>query len=118
VKLPAAAIAASFVCGIVLGLRTWFARASGSHSFVVGCCAAGVLILAGLVFLRLNRLALSATASLLAWAALGVLSAGIAQQPLPSDHIARLVDSGQLALHAPLRWYETLCDEPARLTWG
>jgi hypothetical protein len=104
VKLPAAAIAASFVCGILLGLSTWLARANGSHSFLLGCCAvAGVSIVAGLVLLRLHRLALSATASLLAWVALGILSAGIAQQPLPSDHVVRLVDGGQLDLHC-------LCD--------
>ena len=118
-KLPAVAIAASFVCGIVLGLSTWFARASGSHSFLLGCCGvAGVSIVAGMVLLRLHRLALSATASLLAWVALGVLSAGIAQQPLPSDHVVRLVDGDQLDLHSPLRWYGTLRDEPARLPWG
>jgi competence protein ComEC len=119
VRLPAVAIAASFLCGIVLGLSTWFARASGSHSFLFGCCgAAGLLIVAGLVFLRLDRLVLSATASLLCWLALGVLSAGIAQQPLPSGHVATLVDSGYLDLHTPLRWYGTLRDEPARLPWG
>jgi len=118
-RLPAVAIAASFVCGIVLGLSTWFARASGSHEFLVACCgAAGGLILMGLSFLHLKRLALSATASLLAWVALGVLSAAIAHQPVPSDHVVTLVESGQLDLHSPLRWYGTLRDEPVRLPWG
>jgi hypothetical protein len=119
VKLPAVAIAASFVGGIVLGLSTWFARASGSQSFLLECCgAACVSILVGLVFLRLGRLTLSATASLLAWVVLGVLSAAVAQQPLPSDHAVRLVDSGQRDLHSPLRWYGTLRDEPVRPPWG
>ena len=54
-----------------------------------------------------------AAASLLSWIALGVLTAAIAQQPFPPDHVVRLVDSGTLGLHSPLRWYGTLRDEPA-----
>jgi competence protein ComEC len=119
VKTPAVAIAASFVCGIVLGLSTGFAHRSTSHIFLVECSViAGFSILAGLTFLRFNRLAYGAAASLLSWIALGVLSAAVAQQPLPPDHVVRLVDNGTLGLHSPLRWYGTLRDEPARLPWG
>jgi hypothetical protein len=82
VKIPAVAIAASFVCGIVLGWGTGFARRSTSHSFLVECSViAGLAILAGLTFLRFNRLACGGAASLLSWIALGVLSAAVAQQP-------------------------------------
>lgn len=50
-KLPAVAIAASFVCGIVLGLGEVFARASASHLFLIaGFVAAALPILAGLLF--------------------------------------------------------------------
>ncbi len=118
-KTPAVAIAASFVCGIVLGLDTGFAHRSTSHIFLVECSViAGLAILAGLTFLWFHRLGCGAAASLLSWIALGVLSAAIAQQPLPPDHVVRLVDGGTLGLHSPLRWYGTLCDEPARLPWG
>jgi competence protein ComEC len=119
VKTPAVAIAASFICGIVLGLGTGFAHRSTAHSFLVECSViAGLAILAGLTFLRFNRLACGTAASLLSWIALGVFSAAIAQQPSPPDHVARLVDSGTLDLHSPLRWHGTLRDEPARLPWG
>jgi hypothetical protein len=118
-KTPAVAIAASFVCGIVLGLGTGFAHRSTSHSFLVECSViAGLSILAELTFLRFDRLACGAAASLLSWIALGVLSAAIAQQPLAQDHVVPLVDSGTLSLHSSLRWYGTLRDEPARLPWG
>jgi competence protein ComEC len=119
VKTPAVAIAASFVCGIVLGLGPGFAHRSTSRSFLIECSViAGLSILAGLTFLQFKRLACGAAASLLSWVALGVLSAAIAQQPLPPDHVVRLVDNGPLDLHSPLRWYGTLRDEPARLPWG
>jgi hypothetical protein len=119
VKLPAVAIAACFVCGIVLGLSKAFAHVGGSHSFLLGCSLlSGLSILAGLVLLRFNCVTVSGGASLVAWIALGVLSAGIAQQPLPPDHVVRLVDSGQLDLRSPLRWRGTLRDEPASLPWG
>jgi competence protein ComEC len=49
---------------------------------------------------------------------LGTLSLGIALQPLPSNHVAGLVDAGQLDLHSPLRWRGMLRDEPSRLPWG
>jgi competence protein ComEC len=119
VKTPAVAIAASFVCGIVLGLGTGFAHRSTSPIFLVECSVVAALsILAGLTFLKFNRLACGAAASLLSWVALGVLSAAIGQQPLPPGHVTRLVDTGTLGLHSPLRWYGTLRDEPARLPWG
>ena len=107
-KTPAVAIAASFVCGMVLGLGTGFAHRSTSPIFLVECSViAALAILAGLTFLKFNRLACGAAASLVSWATLGVLSAAIAQQPLPLDHVMRLVDSGTLDLRSPLRWYGT-----------
>ncbi len=118
-KLPAVAIAASFVCGIVLGLSKALAHAGGSRSFLLGCSLlASLSILTGVVLLRFNCATVSGEVSLVAWVALGVLSASIAQQPLPPDHVVRLVDSGQLDLRSPLRWHGTLRDEPASLPWG
>ncbi len=118
-KLPAVAIAASFVCGIVLGLGEVFARASASHFFLIaGFVAAALPILAGLLFARSGRLAFAAGASLLSWILLGILGGAIALQPLPSNHVIRLVEGGQLDLRSPLRWHGALRDEPARLPWG
>jgi Domain of unknown function (DUF4131)/Competence protein len=119
VKLPAVALAAAFVCGIALGLGTAFARVSTAHYFLVGVfVAAGLPVLAGLILVRFNWLAAGAAVSLLSWVSLGFFSTAIAQQPLPSDHVVTLVDSGHLDLHSPLRWYGVLRDEPSRLPFG
>jgi competence protein ComEC len=118
-KLPALAITALFVCGIVVGLYPPFAARTASHLFVLGgFVAAACLILAGLLLMRLQRLLPSAVASMLSWTLLGVLSAGIAGQPLPPDHVIMLVDGSRINLHTPLRWYGRLRDERARLPWG
>src|SRR5262249_43832122 len=46
------------------------------------------------------------------------VSAGVAQQPLPPDHIIQLADENRIDLHSPLRWHGRLRDEPSRLPWG
>jgi hypothetical protein len=118
-KLPAVAIAAAFICGIVLGLCPPFvSRVTSPHFLAAGFVAACVLILSGITLTRLDRLALGAAASVVSWGLLGVLGAGIAQQPLPPEHIVRLVDEGRIDLRTPLRWHGKLRDEPARLAWG
>jgi competence protein ComEC len=119
VRIPAVALAAAFVCGIVLGLSSVLARFGSSSQFLLGgFLAAGLLLLAGLLFVRLGWLTSGVGISLLCWIALGMLGALIAQQPLPADHVVTLVDGGRLDLHSPLRWYGKLRDEPARLPWG
>jgi competence protein ComEC len=71
-----------------------------------------------LVLIAFDRLAIGGGISLFSWTLLGVLSVTIAQQPLPANHIAGLVDGGHLDLRSPLRWYGVLREEPARLPWG
>jgi hypothetical protein len=118
-KLPALAIAAAFVCGIVLGLCPPLASRAVAHVFLVdGFVVTGFFILAGVLLTGLERPVLSAAASMLSWILLGVLSAGIAQQPLPPDHIVTLVDDGRVDIHTPLTWHGRLRDEPVRLPWG
>jgi hypothetical protein len=119
VRIPAVALAAAFVCGIVLGLSSVLARFGSSSQFLLGgFLAAGLLLLAGLLFVRLGWLTSGVGISLLCWIALGMLGALIAQQPLPADHVVTLVDGGRLDWHSPLRWYGKLRDEPTRLPWG
>jgi competence protein ComEC len=119
VKTPAVAIAAAFVCGIAVGLRTSESHFGESRLFFATCLAAAILfLLLSLALLRFDRLASASAASLLAWIFLGVLSAAIASQPLAANHIARLVEDGQLNLGSPLRWHGLLRDEPARLPSG
>lgn len=118
-RLPALAIAAAFACGIALGLCPLLASRSTSHAFFIdGFVVAGAFILSGMVLTQLERLAMGAAASMSSWILLGVLGAGIAQQPLPANHIVILVDSGRIDLHTPLRWHGKLRDEPVRLPWG
>ncbi len=118
-KLPALAIAAAFACGIALGLRPLLAsRSTSPFFFIDGLALAGCFILAGMILTQLGHLELGAGASLLSWILLGVLGAGIAQQPLPANHITNLVENGRIDLRTPLRWHGKLRDEPARLPWG
>ena len=87
-KLPGVAIAAAFVCGIVPGLYPPVAHRGVAPAFLASVFAvAGCLIAAGTLFVRLERLGLGAAAAMSAWALLGVVGTGIAQQPLPPDHI-------------------------------
>jgi len=44
--------------------------------------------------------------------------ASIAQQPKPKNYVLNVLNSGELDLHAPLRWHGILRDEPATLPWG
>ena len=105
--------------GIAAGLCPPIANQASAPVFLDrGFAAAGCLVLAGIVLVRLERVALGAVASLLSWILLGVLGAGIAQQPLPPDHVVTLLDGDRIDLHSPLRWHGRLRDEPARLPWG
>lgn len=118
-KLPAVTIAVAYVAGIVLGLRPVFAQ-TASPRLLLAFCFAGVasFVAAGVLLSARNRLLPAAVASLLSWALLGVLSARIADQPLPADHILALADSGRVQLKTPLRWHGRLREEPAHLPWG
>jgi competence protein ComEC len=119
VRIPAVAMAAAFISGMLVGLGLISVRVLGSHAFLAaGFVAAGSLILAGLLSLRIRWLGFAAGTSLLSWILLGVLAAAVAQEPLPGNHVVRLAESGQLDLGSPLRWRGTLRDEPARLPWG
>jgi competence protein ComEC len=118
-RLPAVAIAAAFACGIVLGLRPAVARNAASllllsSSFVT----IAVLVLTGILLVKIGRLVLAASASLLSWVLLGFLGVCIAEQPRQADHVISLVEQGRVPLKAPLRWHGHLRDEPARLPWG
>jgi competence protein ComEC len=118
-KLPAVAIAALFACGVVLGQASWFAERVSSHVYLaIGFVSVSILICAGLVSARVGRLFPATSLSILSWIILGLLGAGIANQPRPADYILSVVDAGRLDLKTPLRWHGRLRDEPARLPWG
>jgi competence protein ComEC len=118
-KLPAVAIAAAFACGIALGLHPAVARNASSVFLLLTCIIAGVaLIFAGIALVRLNRLFPAVIVSLSSWLLLGFLSAYVAEQPRPVNHVTSLIEYGHLPLQTPLRWHGHLRDEPARLPWG
>jgi competence protein ComEC len=118
-RLPALAIAAAFASGIALGLHPAVARnASSLKLLAFSFSIVAVLVAAGILLLKFGRLFSAAAASLLAWVFLGFLGAVVAEQPRPVAHIVSLVEQGRIPLHAPLRWYGRLRDEPARLPWG
>jgi competence protein ComEC len=118
-RLPAVAIAALFACGAVLGQAPWIAERVSSHVYLaIGFASVSLLLCAGIVLARIGRLFPAATVSVLSWIILGVLGAGIANQPRPADYILSLVEAGRVDLKTPLRWHGRLRDEPARLPWG
>jgi len=118
-RLPAVAIAAAFASGILLGLHPAVARnAASSLLLPIFFVAIGVLLLAGILFVRIGRLFFAAGASLLSWAMLGFLGVCIAEQPRDANHVISLVERGQLPVKTPLRWHGHLRDEPTRLPWG
>jgi competence protein ComEC len=118
-KIPAVAIAAVFVGGILLGLLPAVARHATSHAFLAlaACCCFGGLV-AGLFLVSLNYLRLAATTSLGSWVALGIFASCIAQQRLPPEHVLRRIEAKQIDLKSPLRWHGRVTDEPSRLPWG
>ncbi len=118
-KVPAVAIVAIFACGIVLGLSFPVALPYPSTAILAICfSAAALLILAGILLLKLEKLVTAAMASLLSWTLLGVLGALLIVQPRPADHVLTLMETGRLDLQTPLRWHGRLRDEPSRLPWG
>src|SRR5579862_7906927 len=118
-RLPAVALAALFGGGVVLGEVSWIAERVSSRGFLfLGFASVGVLICAGVILARVGRLFPAAVFSLLTWIVLGVLGAGIANQPRPADYVLSLVEAGRLGLKTPLRWHGHMRDEPARLPWG
>jgi hypothetical protein len=118
-RLPAVAIAALFSCGAVLGQAPWFSERVSSHVYLaIGFASAGFLVCVGIFFAIIGRLFPAAAISSSSWLILGVLGAGIANQPRPADHVLSLLEAGRMELKTPLRWHGRLRDEPARLPWG
>ena len=118
-RLPAVAIAALFACGVVLGQAAWFAERVSSRPYIAaGFALAGFLICGGIFLAGSGRLFPAAAISYFSWFLLGVLGAGIADQPRPVDHVLSLVNAGRVSLKTPLRWHGRLRDEPSRLPWG
>lgn len=117
-NLPAVAIAAAFASGIALGLHPAVLPHVTSLPFLAVCFAASlVLILAGLVLAKIERLFPAAAISLLSWALLGVLGACVAEQQ-QTNHVTSFLEQNRVSLDSPLRWHGHLRDEPARLPWG
>ena len=118
-KLPALAIAAAFAGGCALGLCPPFAGHASSTYLLAGglvCCA--LLIVFGVLLLRTAHLGWAAGAALLTWLAIGVMAAGVSEQPRPADHVLSMIQNGRISLQTPLTWHARLRDEPSRLPWG
>ncbi|MGB6461815.1 MAG: DNA internalization-related competence protein ComEC/Rec2 [Candidatus Acidiferrum sp.] len=118
-RVPAIGIVAFFACGVALGQAPWIAGRASSHSFVIiSLVVATSLICSGFFLTRSTRLFPAAMASALSWFFLGLIGAGIAEQPRPSGFVLSLLNAGRIDLKTPLRWHGRLRDEPARLPWG
>jgi competence protein ComEC len=118
-KLPAAAIAAAFAGGILLGMSQVISSRAAAPLFpTLTALITSVLLAAGLLLIWRNFVWTAAAASLTVWLGLGILAACLAERPLPSEHVLTLLSAHQIPPKTPLRWHGTLRDEPARLPWG
>jgi competence protein ComEC len=118
-RLPAVAIAAVFACGAALGQTNRTAQYIALRgALACGFALVVLLIIGGVVAIYRERLRFGAVLALGAWSLLGLLGSGIASQPLPANHILRLLETRKIELNTPLRWHGRLRDEPARLPWG
>ena len=105
-RLPVVAIAAAFACGIALGPHSAVTPHVSSVALLSSCfVCATLLILAGLALVKVDRLFPAALVSLLTWALLGFLGVCAAEQPHPPEHVASLLERGELPLRVPLRWH-------------
>lgn len=118
-RLPALAIAAAFACGILLGLHPAVARNAASFLLLsLSFAVIAVFIFAGIWLVRIGRLFLAASTSLLCWILLGFLGACIGEQPRDANQVISLIEQGRVPLKTPMRWHGHLRDEPTRLPWG
>ena len=118
-RVPAVAIAAVFACGVVLGEAPWFTTRASSPIYIeIGFASGACLIFGGILLARIGRVFPAAAVSVLSWLVLGVLGAGIADQPRPADYVLSLINAGRVDLKTPLRWHGRLRDQPARVPWG
>src|SRR5258708_3893508 len=112
-NFPAVAIAICFASGIAMGLWPMAANRASSRGFYFGELAATFLLIAAAIFLLSREHLRAATfLSLAAWLVLGFFAASIAQQPKPKNYVLNVLNSGELDLHAPLRWHGILRDQP------
>ena len=89
------------------------ANRASSRGFYFCELAPAFLLIAAAIFLRPREHFRAATfLPLAAWLVLGFFAASIAQQPKPKNYVLNVLNSGELGLHAPLRWHGILRDEP------
>ncbi len=118
-KLPAVALALAFAGGILLGLVIGPRFAAPTKPFLFCSLALSLAVfLLSLATILTKRLPFAAALCLLTWMMLGFMALSISTRPLPARHILTRIDSGQVELTTPLRWYGRLRDEPAKLPWG
>ena len=117
-KLPAVAIAAAFVGGILLGLSHIFSSRVVYPFPALIAALVCLLLTLGFVLYRRNFLWPGLITSLAVWVGLGILAGRLAERPLPAEHIISRIAAHQIPMRTPLRWHGVLRSEPSRLPWG
>jgi competence protein ComEC len=112
-RIPAAAIAAAFAGGVLLGQS----HLLQPFPLLVTAIVLLLLVLGSLLAWR-EFIWTSAAISLAVWLGLGVVAACVAGQPIPPEHILSRLSAHQIPQRTPLRWIGTLRNEPSRLPWG
>jgi competence protein ComEC len=114
-KLPALLIAIFVAAGVLAASRI---TAHVAHSLDLSLAIALACVLAGVALLKLRRVHLAWSASLLAWFFLAAAAARIERIALPPNQVTNLAGRGQLDLEEPLRWHGILRADPLLLPWG
>jgi len=114
-KLPALPIAICLAAGILAAAPI---TAHLPHGLLLSLLITLCAVLVGCALLKLRRVDLAWTASLLVWFFLGATAAQVERLAVPPNQASILASSGRLDLGEPLRWRGILRADPLRLPWG
>jgi hypothetical protein len=90
-RLPTVVLAAVFTGGAVLGQTQWFRQRASTHVFLsIGFAGVAILICVGTFLARIGSLFPAAIVSGSSWIILGMMGAGIGNQPRPADYVLSL----------------------------
>ena len=114
-KLPALLIAIFVAAGVLAASPI---AAHFAHSLDLSLAIALAFMIAGAGLLKLRRVHLAWSASLLAWFFLAAAAAQFERIAVPLNQVTNLTSRGQLDLDQPLRWRGILRADPLLLPWG
>src|SRR5580692_2689296 len=114
-KLPSLFPVTFLAGGILLSSRL---RGYPFPSFRLCIATSALLLAAGFVCLRRDRVLPALVLAAFAWAALGLAASSLERASTPSNLAGSLIESGRLDGSVALRWRGRLRSDPLDLPWG